>query len=206
MSDSYPLNFGVPLGSLLGPVLFNCLMSFLLPILKSIGSLVFIGYVNLILYVPILVTFATQCILLPLIILGVKYRLSRTVAQNVWQALVDLTRRKSHWKPYTGFQWKRELNLKILLFTYKILHHVPNTPMHFQDQFYIQDIVSVTRSRFKNLLFCQHSSLLSTVGDGLLYMAVVEIWNSLPTDLQSSSSLSCFKSALKTHIFRLYFK
>ena len=39
-------------------------------------------------------TFATQCTLLCLITLGVKYRLSRTVAQNVWQVLVDLTQQK----------------------------------------------------------------------------------------------------------------
>ena len=105
-----------------------------------------------------------------------------------------------HWLPV-----KARAHFKIL-FAYKIFHHVPNTPMYFQDQFYIQDRVCVTRSSCKNLLSCHHSSRLSTVGDRLFYVAVVTFWNSLPTDLQSSSSLSGFKSALKTHIFRLYFK
>ena len=83
-----------------------------------------------------------------------------------------------HWLPV-----KARAQFKILLLVYKIFHHVPNTSMYFQDQFYIQDRVRVTRSSCKNLLSCHNSSRLSTVGDRSFYTAVVDLWNSLPTDL-----------------------
>ena len=109
--------------------------------------------------------------------------------------------RSLHWLPV-----KARAQFKILLFAYKIFHKVSNTPMYFQDQFYIPDRVRVTRSSSKSLLSCHLSSRLSTVGDRSFFMSVVDLWNSLPTELQSISSLSGFKSALKTHIFRLFFE
>ena len=49
-----------------------------------------------------------------------------------------------HWLPVNA-----RAQFKILLFAYRIFYHVPNTPRYFQDQFYIQDRVCVTRSSCK---------------------------------------------------------
>ena len=38
-----------------------------------------------------------------------------------------------------------ELNSRSFFFVYKIFHKVSNTPMYFQDQFYIPDRVRLTR-------------------------------------------------------------
>ena len=43
---------------------------------------------------------------------------------------------------------------------------------------------------------------LSTVGSRSFFVAGPTVWNQLPTDITSSSSLSEFKRKLKTHLFR----
>ena len=43
---------------------------------------------------------------------------------------------------------------------------------------------------------------LSTVGSRSFRVAGARVWNNLPADITSSSSLSIFKNRLKTHLFK----
>jgi len=43
---------------------------------------------------------------------------------------------------------------------------------------------------------------LSTIGDRAFLVAAARVWNSLPQQVTSASSLSVFRSRLKTHLFR----
>ena len=47
-----------------------------------------------------------------------------------------------------------------------------------------------------------HCTRLSTIGDRAFPVAAVCIWNSLPQHVMSASSLSVFRSRLKTHLYR----
>jgi len=47
--------------------------------------------------------------------------------------------------------------------------------------------------------------MLSTFGDRSFSMAAPKLWNALPAELRSISSLSAFKSSLMTHLFKLAF-
>jgi len=47
----------------------------------------------------------------------------------------------------------------------------------------------------------QFNDVLQSVIDRLLLPAL-DLWNSLPVDVQSASSLTTFRQKLKTHLFR----
>ena len=109
--------------------------------------------------------------------------------------------RSLHWLPV-----KARAQFKVLLFAYRIVHKSPNTPMYLLEQLYIPERTRVTRSSRKIILACRLSSQLSTVGGRSLFTSMVDLWNSLPVELQSVPSLSGFKSKLKTYLFRMYFE
>jgi len=46
---------------------------------------------------------------------------------------------------------------------------------------------------------------LQTVGDRAFCVAAAKTWNSLPSEVTSSVTLSTFKHKLKTHLFSLSF-
>ena len=106
-----------------------------------------------------------------------------------------------HWLPI-----KARAQFKILLFAYKIYHNSPDTPSYFINQFYIPEPRRVTRSSSKIILTFHHTSRLATGGGKSLPSSLVTLSNSLPPDLQLLPSLTGFKSATKTYLFRLYFK
>ena len=57
------------------------------------------------------------------------------------------------------------------------------------------------RSSTSNLLDIRPSRCV-TVGDRSFATAVPRLWNSLPADVRSASSLTTFRRKLKTHLFR----
>ena len=103
-----------------------------------------------------------------------------------------------HWLPI-----KQRVSYKIALTVYKCLH-VENFPSYLKDL-----ITPYTPSRNlrsgSQYLLEKPFKKLKTFGKKSFHYAAPEVWNSLPLELRSCSSLPLFKKNLKTHFFKLAF-
>ena len=125
--------------------------------------------------------------------------------QNVAARLLTSTRKYDHITPVLReLHWlpvRYRIHFKILrLLTFRAIHGmVPH---------YISNLINVRqpssyslRSRASIVLLFPKGKMLSTSGDRSFSTAAPKLWNALPAELRSISSLSTFKSCLKTHIF-----
>ena len=102
-----------------------------------------------------------------------------------------------HWLPI-----KYRIEFKILLITFKILNFLAPT--------YLSSLVSLRLPSKYNLRNSSDNLLLSyprfkskaTLGDRSFTCAAPKLWNALPFDIRSASTVSIFKAKLKTHLFR----
>ncbi|XP_078103106.1 uncharacterized protein LOC144515831 [Sander vitreus] len=95
-----------------------------------------------------------------------------------------------HWLPIS-----HRITYKILVLTYKALHHLAPS--------YLTDLLSQEislRSTSAGLLCIQKSNLHS-FGDRAFSRAAPRLWNSLPQEIRTYESLTIFQSHLKTHLF-----
>ena len=113
-------------------------------------------------------------------------------AAEVYDLMYDL-----HWLPV-----RRRIQFKVLLFTFKALNDL--APL------YIAELVNVYIPK-KNLR-SQHEyrlnppvTKLKTYGDRGFEAAAAKEWNILPLHIKLASSLTIFKSSLKTHLFRQHY-
>ena len=104
---------------------------------------------------------------------------------------------KLHWLPI-----KARILFKILLFTYKAYHNL--APAYINDLVHHYDPDISLRSSAEYLLETPRSRL-KTYGDRAFSVVGPTEWNRLPLALRSLPSLSLFKSALKTYLFKLYY-
>ena len=79
-------------------------------------------------------------------------------------------------------------------------------------RYYISNLINIRQPVSYTLCSCASTVLvfpkgkmLSTFDDKSFSMAAPKLWNALPAELCSISSLSAFKSSLKTHLFKLAF-
>ena len=107
--------------------------------------------------------------------------------------------RELHWLPV-----KYRINFKILLLTFKALHGIAPS--------YISDLIKVKHNTRYSLrsnegvcLMHPKGRMKKSFGDRSFSVAAPTLWNNLPASLRSMSSISSFKSQLKTHLFRLAF-
>ncbi|KAG1928623.1 hypothetical protein F2P79_023546, partial [Pimephales promelas] len=100
---------------------------------------------------------------------------------------------KLHWLPV-----KSRIKYKILLLTYKSLHGL--APQYIIDLLHSYTPSRSLRSSDKNLLVVPKSRL-KTFGDRAFCVSAPSLWNKLPHEICSASSLSTFKNQLKTHLF-----
>ena len=129
--------------------------------------------------------------------------------QNIAARVVTLTRcspenhitpilKSLHWLPI-----KIRIDFKILLITYKCVNSL--APEYLCNLVHKKECPRPLRSDKLELLKIP-TTRLKTYGDrSFQYAAAVE-WNKLPLDIRQSSSVSCFKTNLKTHLFKQYFK
>lgn len=111
---------------------------------------------------------------------------------HVTPLLVEL-----HWLPVHS-----RIQFKILLLVYKALHGL--APVYLRDL--LQEYVPSRSLRSSDdcLLRIPRSRLVSC-GDRSFSCVAPRLWNNLPIELRTSNSLSSFKSALKTFLFRSAF-
>ena len=122
--------------------------------------------------------------------------------QNMAARLVTKTKKREHITPaLMRLHWlpvKERIFYKVLLTVYKCLHGCAPE--------YLQDIVTLhvpkrsLRSGTQRLLVKPQSKL--KVGDRRFAVSGPELWNNLPLELRLISSISAFKSQLKTHLFK----
>ena len=105
--------------------------------------------------------------------------------------------RELHWLPI-----KHRINFEILLITYKALNSL--APPYLADLLHHHAPSRFLRSISANLLKVPRTKR-RTWGDRAFSVAAPTLWNSLPSHIKVSPTLSSFKSALKTYLFTLTF-
>ena len=105
-----------------------------------------------------------------------------------------------HWLPV-----KFQIAFKILLITFKTLKRLAPA--------YVASLIAIKSPPRCNLRSSRDSLLLSctkklskvTLGDRSFAYAAPKLWNALPLDIRSESTVAGFKTKLKTHLFREVF-
>ena len=99
-----------------------------------------------------------------------------------------------HWLPIA-----QRIKFKLLLITYKALQNM--APGYISDLISTYQPARSLRSADASLLNVPYSRL-ATCGDRAFSVAAPKLWNSLPLQLRNSTSLTSFKSGLKTFLFK----
>ena len=102
-----------------------------------------------------------------------------------------------HWLPV-----KARIDFKILLITYKILYGY--CPIYLNNLIYLLHSSYNLRSTSTNLLR-QPRYLRKHYGNRILSYSAPWLWNSLPLNIRSATSVEIFKKLLKTHLFNTYY-
>jgi len=109
----------------------------------------------------------------------------------------------------TQLHWLKvpeRIKFKLAVLVYKICIH-QTAPPYLAEEFHQSSAVE-TRQRLHS---ASTSSLvvrrtrLSTIGDRAFPVAVARLWNTLPRNVTSVSSISVFRKHLKTHLFSHFF-
>ncbi len=103
--------------------------------------------------------------------------------------------RALHWLPN-----QFRIDFKILLLVYKSLHN--QAPSYLSELLPFYTPTRSLRSSEQNILLVPQSRLKRR-GDQAFSVVGPQLWNNLPPEIRVVSSLSIFKSLLKTHLFDL---
>ena len=102
-----------------------------------------------------------------------------------------------HWLPV-----KQRINFKICLLTYKILDG--KAPQYLKDLIQVYEPDKTLRSVSKSLLVEKRTRLKGS-GDRAFSACAPKLWNQLPVEVKTCSSIESFKKALKTYYFKKVF-
>ena len=93
----------------------------------------------------------------------------------------------------------KRVHYKLLLLTYKML----NGSAHEYLVNHLQDYcpTRVLRSTDQNLLSMKKTCI--KIGDSSFTVAALVLWNTLPCHIKKARTIDCFKSMIKTNLFRL---
>ena len=104
-----------------------------------------------------------------------------------------------HWLPI-----KQRVLYKISIIVFKCLN-CNDFPSYLKDLISVYKPSRSLRSADKFLL-AKPFKKLKTFGQKSFHFSAPTVWNSLPFELRSSSSLDIFKKRLKTHFFKIAFE
>ena len=103
--------------------------------------------------------------------------------------------RDLHWLPVS-----QRIEFKLAVLTYRCLHAM--APPYLADELHrVADIDSQRRLRSASTSTLIPPTRHSIIGDHAFLVAAWRVWNSLPSSVTSSTSLSAFRRRLKTELF-----
>jgi len=128
------------------------------------------------------------------------------LVQNAAARLLTGTRKYEHISPIlASLHWLPihfRIHFKILLFTFKALNGL--APIYLSELLHPYTPSRSLRSA-DQLLLTVPKARLKLRGDRAFSVAAPKLWNALPLDIRQATSLSHFKTLLKTHLFSLAF-
>jgi hypothetical protein len=129
----------------------------------------------------------------------------QSVLNAAARTIVGLHRRDHISQTLADLHWLRaaeRIDFKLAVTVYRCLHD--SAPIYLsRDIFRTSSLVCRSRLRSSSSsLLAVPRCRLSTVGDRAFAVAAARVWNSLPDDVLTASSLSVFRKRLKTVLFR----
>jgi hypothetical protein len=122
--------------------------------------------------------------------------------ENTCARVVCLTPRMAHMQPVLkDLHWlpvRSRIEFKVLVLTYKALHG--SSPSYISSMLNLYKPTRHLRSESQQLLRKPPVSTAS-FGHRTFSFAASTLWNKLPFDIKEATSLECFKTRLKTHLF-----
>ena len=126
--------------------------------------------------------------------------------QNTAALVVTRTRKFVHITPFLKQPYWLPVRYRIvfiiLLPVYKALNGTP--PSHISELLKYHTSERKLRSSSQHLL-ATPKARLKTYGERAIAVAAPRLWNSIPLELRSSSSIDMFKPHLKTYLFKQAF-
>ena len=126
--------------------------------------------------------------------------------QHFAARVISGTSRNSHFTPVLrALHWlpvKQRIQYKIIVLAFQMIHGL--APSYLCELITIYKPRRSLRSKVK-IILCPLKSRTVTYGDKSLVSTACSLWNTLPSNLRQITSLCCFKSVLKTHLFKLAF-
>ena len=123
--------------------------------------------------------------------------------QNTAARIATRTRRHDHITPVLrNLHWlpvQKRVEFKVLLLTFKCRLH--NSPSYIKDLIRDRKVKRTLRSSSQQFLSLPRAPATTTYGDAAFIISSPTLWNSLPQNVREASSVSLFKSRLKTHLF-----
>ena len=128
----------------------------------------------------------------------VQNQAARIIKRVNKRSSVSLILYELHWLPI-----KQRVDYKIALTVFKCLN-IENFPSYLKELVTLYTPKRSLRSSDQYFLAKPFKNL-STFGHKAFHYAAPKVWNSLPFEIRSCSSLPIFKKKLKTHFFRIAF-
>ena len=119
---------------------------------------------------------------------------ARVVTRSSKYSSITPTLKKLHWLPV-----KYRIIFKVVLLTFKALHGLAPTYLRTLLQSYIPS--RSLRSETGNLLIMPKAR--RKLGCQRFAVAAAKLWNDLPVNIRTTTSIVSFRSSLKTHLFKL---
>ena len=102
-----------------------------------------------------------------------------------------------HWLPV-----RARSKFKILLMAHRIVHDPDSIPTYLSSSFSTTKHARTTRFNLSNTLKTDYSFRLITVGGRSIFVAIRDLWNTIPENLRDIASFSRFKANVKTFLFK----